>query len=90
MMSSHKTSVKKSVDATQDGDGGGGNDDDGEKGKTTFATIYPVGLRSDVQLFDKPEVGEVALKDGFVFQKSEAVTNAEGKKDCVKDGPFLA
>ena len=90
MMSSHKTSVKKTDDATQDGDGDGGGGNDDEKGKTTFATIYPVGLRSDVQLFDKPEVGEVALKDGFVFQKSEAVTNAEGKKDCVKDGPFLA
>ncbi len=71
---------KKSADAMNEENVGDVNNDvNDENVKITFATIYPVSNKPEVYIFDKPEVGEVALKDGFVFQRSEAVANAEGK-----------
>ena len=80
---------KKVVDAMLEEEGG--NDcvaKDAEPIKRTFATIYPVSSKPEVYIFDKPEVGEVALKDGFVFQRSEAVASAEGKNHASPFAPI--
>jgi len=61
----------------EDEEGGAENDPESDR---TFATIYRVTSKSELCAVDHPEVGEIALKDGFVFRRSEAIADAEGKE----------